>query len=49
MTYLSPTTETLVVRFEGCLCVSDPSKVYRSGTAGYYDSENDDINDNGSY
>ncbi len=45
--YSQPQCETLVIRFEGCLCVSDPAKVYRNGGGGVYDS--DAINDNDDY
>ena len=45
--YTSPTTETLVVRFEGMVCTSDPAKAYHSGGAGSYGVE--DTNDNGDY
>ena len=42
--YLSPETETLVVRFEGVVCQS--ANGFREGSAGDYSG---DIFDNGSY
>ena len=46
--YQTPTTDVLVVRFEGVVCASvDPSQVYHQGGAGVYES--DDFNDNGDF
>ena len=38
-TYLSPETETLVVRFEGCLCASP----WSSASVQSMEEENDDL------
>ena len=44
LTYVSPETETLVVRFEGVICGSPNG--YNEGSAGDYSGN---IYDNGSY
>ncbi len=43
--YQQPITETLVVRFEGVICGSNPANTYHQGGAGYYSDF--DTNDNG--
>ncbi len=39
-TYSTPEVETLVIRFEGCLC-SSPNQVRSNSSSSGYDSEND--------
>lgn len=47
LNYQKPTTDVLVVRFEGIICASDPAHSYHLGGGGSYG--NDDTNDNGDY
>ena len=37
--YEAPTTDVLVVRFEGCLCVSDPNQTRSNSSSSGYDDD----------
>ena len=40
LNYLAPEAETLVIRFEGAVCVSDPNRVRSNSASSGYDDEN---------